>query len=210
MNSGGVLQKGLEALDIALCSSVQQKLLAFGQLLLKWNKIYNLTAIRHPDEVLSLHLLDSLVVLPYLKGVGHLVDVGSGGGLPGIPLAIASPEMDVTSIETVNKKAAFQQQAKIELGLKNFNILNQRVEQVVLEKKADVVISRAFSNLSDFVKLAGHLVIPAGRMFAMKGVYPEAEIADLPVGWKVCETVMLKIPDIDVERHLVVLVREEV
>ena len=210
MNSGGVLQKGLEALDIALCSSVQQKLLAFGQLLLKWNKIYNLTAIRHPDEVLSLHLLDSLVVLPYLKGVGHLVDVGSGGGLPGIPLAIASPEMDVTSIETVNKKAAFQQQAKIELGLKNFNILNQRVEQVVLEKKADVVISRAFSNLSDFEKLAGHLVIPAGRMFAMKGVYPEAEIADLPVGWKVCETVMLKIPDIDVERHLVVLVREEV
>ena len=207
MNQGELLERGLDALGLDLPEAARTRLLAYAALLIKWNKVYNLTAIRDPAEIVTHHLLDSLAVLPHLAGVRTLADVGSGGGLPGIPLAIVRPELAVTSIETVNKKASFQQQARIELGLANFQPLCARVEQVRPEAPFDGVISRAFSDLADFVRLTGHLIAPEGRLYAMKGVYPEAEIAALPAGWAVDARIQLQVPDLDAERHLIVLKR---
>lgn len=205
MSQADLLQRGLTALGLVLPAAAQARLLAFADLLIKWNRTYNLTAIRDPRQVITHHLLDSLAVLPHLGGVQTLADVGSGGGLPGIPLAIARPELAVTSIETVSKKASFQQQARIELGLANFQPLCARVEKVQPEKPFDAVISRAFSELADFVRLTAHLVGPQGRLYAMKGVYPEAEIAALPAAWAVERSVPLQVPELDAERHLIVL-----
>ena len=207
MDAAAVLQQGLHTLSITLTAEKQKRLLAFGQLLLKWNRVYNLTSVRLPEEVLSRHLLDALSVLPHLQGIRRLADVGSGGGLPGIPLAVACPEMHVTSIETVNKKASFQMQARIELGLENLEVLNTRVEQITGVEPFDGIISRAFSSLADFVALAGSLAGMDGRLYAMKGIYPADEIAALPAGWKVAEEIMLEVPGLDAERHLIVLVR---
>ncbi len=211
------LAEGADALGLALPAAVQARLLAFGELLLKWNRIYNLTALRRPEEVVTHHLLDSLAVLPHLAAVERLADIGSGGGLPGIALAIARPEWAVSSIEAVNKKASFQQQAKIELRLANFTVFNARVENVGVEDAfpdlacsgaaRSGVISRAFSSLADFVRLAGHLAGPSGCLYAMKGTYPADEIDTLPAGWEVRETIALAVPGLDAERHLIVLAR---
>lgn len=203
----GQLAEGLAALGLDLPAATQARLVAFGELLLKWNKVYNLTAIRAPQEVVTHHLLDSLAVLPYLGGVKRLADIGSGGGLPGIPLAIVRPELEVVSVETVNKKAAFQQQAKIELDLANFQPLNARVEKLAPQPPFDGVISRAFSELALFAELAGHLAAPGGHLFAMKGAYPEDEIARLPAAWRVAAGHRLAVPGLGAERHLIVLER---
>ncbi len=212
----GTLAEGAAALGLALPAAEQARLLAFGELLLKWNRVYNLTALRRPEEVVTHHLLDSLAVLPHLADVERLADIGSGGGLPGIALAIARPEWAVSSIEAVNKKASFQQQAKIELRLANFTVLNARVENVSMEgafsglagsMACDGVISRAFSSLADFVRLAGHLVGLSGCLYAMKGAHPADEIDALPAGWAVRETIALTVPGLGAERHLVVLAR---
>ena len=207
----GQLAEGIAALGLALPQETVDRLLAFGELLLKWNKVYNLTAIRNPQEVITHHLLDSLAVLPHLGAVNRLADIGSGGGLPGVVLAIVHPGLIVTSIETVGKKASFQQQAKIELGLGNFGVLNKRVEQVQAEflpgGAADGVISRAFSSLADFVNLSGHLVAEGGALYAMKGVNPADEVAALPAGWTVTETHALTVPGLNAERHLLVIRR---
>ena len=207
----GQLAEGIAALGLALPQETVDRLLAFGELLLKWNKVYNLTAIRNPQEVITHHLLDSLAVLPHLGAVSRLADIGSGGGLPGVVLAIVHPGLIVTSIETVGKKASFQQQAKIELGLGNFGVLNKRVEQVQADAlpggAADGVISRAFSSLADFVNLSGHLVAEGGALYAMKGVNPADEVAALPAGWTVTETHALTVPGLDAERHLLVIRR---
>lgn len=207
--SRGLLADGLVALGLDLPEATQTSLIAFGELLLKWNRVYNLTAIRAPQEVVTHHLLDSLAVLPHLGEVARLADIGSGGGLPGIPLAIARPDLEVVSVETVNKKAAFQQQARIELGLTNFRAENVRVEKLVPAQPFDGVISRAFSELALFVELAGHLLAPGGRMFAMKGVYPEEEIARLPAGWHVADTARLTVPGLAAERLLIILQRDD-
>ncbi len=203
-----LLSDGLQALGLDLPPATQASLIAFGELLLKWNKVYNLTAIRAPQEVITHHLLDSLAVLPHLEGVRSLADIGSGGGLPGIPLAIVRPDLAVTSVETVNKKASFQQQAKIELALGNFEPLNARVEKLHPAQPFDGVISRAFSELALFVELAGHLAAPAGRLFAMKGVYPDDEIARLPAGWHVARSDRLNVPGLGAERHLITVERD--
>ena len=203
-----LLSDGLQALGLDLPPPTQARLIAFGELLLKWNKVYNLTAIRAPQEVITHHLLDSLAVLPHLEGVRSLADIGSGGGLPGIPLAIVRPDLAVTSVETVNKKASFQQQAKIELALGNFEPLNVRVEKLHPAQPFDGVISRAFSELALFVELAGHLAAPAGRLFAMKGVYPDDEIARLPAGWHVARSDRLNVPGLGAERHLITVERD--
>ena len=207
----GQLAEGIAALGLALPQETVDRLLAFGELLLKWNKVYNLTAIRNPQEVITHHLLDSLAVLPHLGAVNRLADIGSGGGLPGVVLAIVHPGLIVTSIETVGKKASFQQQAKIELGLGNFGVFNKRVEQVQADAlpggAADGVISRAFSSLADFVNLSGHLVAEGGALYAMKGVNPADEVAALPAGWTVTETHALTVPGLDAERHLLVIRR---
>lgn len=205
------LADGIAALGLALPQETVDRLLAFGELLLKWNKVYNLTAIRGPQELITHHLLDSLAVLPHLTTVNRLADIGSGGGLPGVVLAIVRPGLVVSSIETVGKKASFQQQAKIELGLGNFTVLNKRVEQVQPDAlpggAAEGVISRAFSSLADFVNLSGHLVTEGGALYAMKGVNPADEIAALPAGWAVTETHALVVPGLGAERHLLVIRR---
>lgn len=199
------------ALGLTLTDEALQRLCAFGELLLKWNRVYNLTAIRNPAEVLTHHLLDSLAVLPKLDSVTRLADVGSGAGLPGAVLAIARADLQVSSVEAVNKKASFQQQLKIELQLDNFIVFNRRVEQLKAAELpgggADGVISRAFSSVGSFVAVAGHLLAPGGALYAMKGGYPHAELAELPAGWKEDAVHVLHVPGLDAERHLLVLRR---
>ena len=188
------------------------RLLAFGELLLKWNRVYNLTAIRDPGEIITHHLLDSLAVLPWASRLHTLADIGSGAGLPGIPLALACPGLTVYSIEAVGKKASFQQQAKIELRLDNLVIINRRAETI---RAADFpgggvegVISRAFSSLTDFAQRAGHWIKDGGALYAMKGVLPQAEIAALPAGWQLEATHPLAVPGLEAERHLLILRRK--
>jgi 16S rRNA (guanine527-N7)-methyltransferase len=200
--------EGIAALGLRLPVGAADRLAAYLALLLKWNKVYNLTAIRNPDEMVTHHLLDSLAVLPVLQEAvpaGRqyaLADVGSGAGLPGIVLAIARPDWSVTSVETVEKKAAFQRQAQIELGLKNFSVHGGRVED--LAGRFDAVIARAFASLADFVNLAGHL---ADCLWAMKGAYPADEVAALPAGWAVKNCHELRVPGLDARRHLLELGR---
>jgi len=196
------LRAGIASLGLALTSDAEDKLTRYLALLAKWNRTYNLTAIHDEERMVSHHLLDSLAVLPHLKDVTTLADVGSGAGLPGIPLAICRPELAVTSIEASQKKAAFQQQAKIELGLANLDIRCRRVEQVTMSFAA--VIARAFAELAAFVAQAGHL---SSRLLAMKGAYPRAELERLPAGWRLVEAVRLEVPGLAAERHLIVLGR---
>lgn len=208
MNLGAALQGGLAAMGLDLSGPQQDRLLAFIALLAKWNRTYNLTAIRDEREMLTHHLLDSLSVVPAL-GASNLAgrrwaDVGSGAGLPGIPLAIACPELEIASIEAVEKKASFQRQAKIELGLANLTIENCRVEDIPASG-FDAVITRAFADLADIVSLAGHLLKPSGRLLAMKGVLPEDEIERIPPGWMLRQALPLQVPGLDAKRHLLVI-----
>jgi len=203
------IERGLAAMGIELPEAAHEKLAAFAALLAKWNRVYNLTAIRDASQIVTHHLLDSLVILPHLATVKTLADIGSGGGLPGIPLAIARPDLSVTSIETVNKKASFQQQARIELKLDNFHPVCARVEEVRQSPGFDGIVSRAFAELADFVRLSGHLLVPGGRLYAMKGVYPHEEIARLPEGFRLAQALELTVPELDAHRHLIIIERTE-
>lgn len=194
------LEEGIDALGLALPPETKTRLQGYLTLLQKWNRVYNLTAVRDPDQMVTHHLLDSLAVLPHLGGLTTLADVGSGGGLPGLILAACRPELQVTSVEANQKKAAFQQQAKIELGLANVSIHCGRVE--TMTGSFDAVISRAFAELADFIRWSGHL---SRRLLAMKGTYPEAELTRLPPGWRAAEAIKLIVPGLDAERHLIVL-----
>lgn len=200
------LAEGIAALGLTLPAGAEEKLVAYLALLAKWNRVYNLTAIRDPNELVTHHLLDSLAVLPELQKSApagrhfRLADVGSGAGLPGLVLAIARPDWSLVSIEAVDKKAAFQRQAMIELGLANVSIHCRRVEDV--EERFDAVISRAFASLADFARMAGHL---ADTLWAMKGGYPADEIAALPPDWRVAASHRLAVPGLDAERHLLQL-----
>ena len=196
------LASGLTALDITLPAEAQQKLLVFRDLLLKWNKTYNLTALRDPAQAISHHLLDSLAILPHV-GAGNLLDVGSGGGLPGIPLAIAMPELAVTMVDTVQKKTTFLQQAVIELGLKNVTVHHARVEE--LQGQYAQISSRAFAEIGLFISLTRHLLAPGGRWLAMKGVRPDDELKALPADITVEAIIPLTVPGLDAERHLIIL-----
>lgn len=204
------LREGLAALGLELPDAVQAKLLAYVALLKKWNATYNLTAIRDEAEMVTQHLLDSLSVLPVLQESAlagrRWADIGSGAGLPGIPLAIVQPELEMSLIETVEKKSAFQRQAKIELGLANVTVVNRRVEDVP-GGAFDAVISRAFADLADFVRLAGPLLTQGGRLYAMKGQLPEDEINRLPPGWAIVKCTPLNVPGLDAQRHLLVIER---
>ncbi|MDR1424627.1 MAG: 16S rRNA (guanine(527)-N(7))-methyltransferase RsmG [Azoarcus sp.] len=204
----GALTDGLDALGLT-APELPARLLAFGELLLKWNRTYNLTAIRAPHELITHHLLDSLAALPALADVHSLADVGSGAGLPGIAFALARPDLTVLSVESVGKKASFQQQAKIELKLANFSVLNRRIETLrpadLPNGRVEAVISRAFSSLADFVRLAGHLARDGGALIAMKGARPDDEIAGLPDDWRVTDLRPLAVPGLDAARHVLVL-----
>jgi 16S rRNA (guanine527-N7)-methyltransferase len=208
MTTAEKLAAGVAALGIALPEMAQQKLLAYLALLVKWNRTYNLTAVRDEDEMVTHHLLDSLTVLPHLDGIANLADVGSGAGLPCVPLAVARPEMRLTSVEANQKKTAFQQQAKIELGLSNLSIHCGRVELLKPETPFDAVISRAFSDLALFVRVAGGLLREGGRLLAMKGVMPVDELAGLPAGWRMTAAHVLAVPGLAAQRHLIVLERD--
>ena len=210
VNLAEQLHAGLTTLRLELSAAMQAKLLAYVALLKKWNGTYNLTAIRDEAEMLTQHLLDSLSVLPVLEKSApagrRWADIGSGAGLPGIPLAIARPDLEMSLIETVEKKAAFQRQAKIELGLANVTVVNRRVEDVG-GGVFDAVISRAFADLTDFVRLSGHLLAQGGRLYAMKGQLPEDEIKRLPPGWALVNCTPLNVPGLDAQRHLLVIER---
>lgn len=202
-----LLHAGLQQLELPLPEGVEAQLLAYLSLLSKWNRVHNLTAVRDEYQMVSHHLLDSLTVLPYVAAYASLADVGSGGGLPGIPLAMARPDMAVTLIEANRKKAAFLQQAKIELGLRHVSIHCGRVEDYTPAVLFDAVISRAFSELALFVRVAGHLCAPNAPLLAMKGVDPQGEIAQLSSGWQVTQTQSLHVPGLDAQRHLLTILR---
>jgi 16S rRNA (guanine527-N7)-methyltransferase len=199
------LAEGLQAMGIALDAAAQAKLVAYLRLIEKWNKVHNLTAVREPDRMVTLHLLDSLSLMPHVAGAGTLLDVGTGAGLPGIPLAIALPQLAVTLLDSSHKKATFLRQAKAELALANVEIACERVEHWRPGKAFDLVVSRAFAELADFVTQARHLVAPGGAMLAMKGVHPFEEIAKVPATHRVENVIELRIPTLDAQRHLVLL-----
>lgn len=207
-----LLRSGADELRVDLTDEQQGKLLDFVALLAKWNTVYNLTAIRDPRQMVIQHILDSLAIVPHIAGRdgSSVLDVGSGGGLPGIVLAIVHPEWSVTLNDIVHKKTAFQAQVKAELKLGNLSVVTGRVETlrpgVEVPGKFDVIVSRAFAELADFVTLARHLVAPRGAIWAMKGVRPDGEIERLPAGSKAVQVIRLVVPSLDAERHLVEVV----
>jgi 16S rRNA (guanine527-N7)-methyltransferase len=204
-----LLAEGTGRLGIALAPEQHQKLLDYVTLLGKWNSVYNLTAIRDPRQMLIQHVLDSLSIIPSLaaRSPASVLDVGSGGGLPGIVLAIAQPGWQITLNDIVQKKTAFQAQAKAELGLANLSVVTGRVETlragIEVPARFDAVVSRAFAEMADFVTLARHLVSVDGVIWAMKGVRPDSEIGRLPDAAHVKQVVRLTVPFLDAERHLV-------
>ena len=202
MSARAALRNGLERLGLPLNDAAQAKLLAYLELLAKWNKVHNLTAIREPEKMISHHLLDSLAVLPHLPA-GALADVGSGGGLPGIPIAIAEPTRAVTVNDASHKKAAFLQQAIIELRLANAQVHVGRVQAWRPAQKFACVIARGFAELADFIAACRHLLAPGGVLAAMKGVYPADELARVPAGADCGEVRRLEVPLLGAERHLV-------
>ena len=200
------LESGLDTLGVTLSASARSSLLEYCDLLIKWNKTFNLTSVDDPEQMISLHLLDSLAVLPFLPG-GRVLDVGTGAGLPGIPLAIARPEQAFVLLDSNGKKTRFLVQASGQLGLENVEVVNQRVEQYQVQELFDVIISRAFSSLGQFLSTCNPLVSPRGQFLAMKGKLPEDELHHLPDGFHLVSSVELKVPGLDAERHLLMLRR---
>ncbi|EJM97496.1 16S rRNA (guanine(527)-N(7))-methyltransferase RsmG [Herbaspirillum sp. YR522] len=205
------LRQGAQALGLALSQQQCQRLLDYQALLGKWNKVYNLTAVRDPSQMMTHHLLDSLAAVAAFAGARRVLDVGAGGGLPGIVLAIwaaeAEPAMHITLVDTVQKKTAFLTQVKAQLQLSNVTVLHARVEQLPVEQQYDVITSRAFAELKDFVEWSNHLLLADGKFIALKGVMPQQEIERLPTGWAVTAVQALQVPGLDAERHLVFLER---
>jgi 16S rRNA (guanine527-N7)-methyltransferase len=198
------LHDGVHALGIDVGPQALRALGDYANLLERWNRTYNLTAVRELERIVPLHLLDSLAVLPWVGDL-DLLDVGSGGGLPGIPLALAKPALQVTLLDSNSKKSAFQQQAAIELGLGNVRVVCGRIEQFRPKAPFSRIVSRAFSEIADFVSPTRHLLAPDGRWLAMKGVYPEDEILHLPEGVVVEDVHRLVVPGVEGDRHIVVL-----
>lgn len=204
-NLGRELRDGVAQLPFAVSEEQIEKMLGYLALLVKWNSVYNLTSVRDPHEMIKLHILDSLSAVHAFAGVPSILDVGSGGGLPAIILAIMYPDASVSMIDIVNKKTAFLTQVKAELKLKNVTVHTGRVELLKVEHPFHVITSRAFSELNNFVNWSHHLLREDGRFFAMKGVSPKDEIERLPEGWEVERIEELKVPGLHVERHLVVI-----
>jgi 16S rRNA (guanine527-N7)-methyltransferase len=206
------LEAGLQEMGLQISAEQQQKLLDYVALIYKWNQVHNLTAVREPLEMVTLHILDSLSVLPYVKApyidCKRLLDVGAGAGLPSIPLAICLPELQVTAIDAVQKKVSFMRQAKAQLALTNFNVIHGRIEDQQVPSKDmpemfDVITSRAFSEIGLFIKLTKHLLADGGRWLAMKGAIPQHEFDKS--GIQPEEIKVLRVAGLDAERHLIVL-----
>ena len=204
MDNRQKLQSGLKEMGLDLSGGQLDKLLAYVEMLKKWNKTYNLTALRDESQIISHHLLDSLTLPPYLEGAQTMLDVGSGGGQPGIPAAVCRPDLQITLLDANTKKTSFLQQAAIELELKNVRVVSGRVE-AVQGLRADVITSRAFAELADFVNWTAHLLQDGGCWAAMKGVYPAAEIDRLPDSVCVECVDKIRVPQLNAERHMVIL-----
>lgn len=206
------LQQAAEQLALSLTAEQQDKLLAYLDLFARWNAAYNLSAVRDPSEMLERHIIDSLSVVNLCgespQDCSPLIDVGPGGGLPGIPLAIIHPERPISLLDSNGKKSRFQFQVASQLKLANINVVNQRVEAYQPGQAYAGVVSRAFASLQDMVAGSEHLLAPGGRFYAMKGKIPEDELSALPKGIKVEQLHALQVPGCDAERHLIVLVRE--
>lgn len=198
------LAAGLSALDLHI-EGLDSRLLEYLALLQRWNATYNLTAIRDPAQMLCRHLFDSLAIAPHVQGT--LADIGSGAGLPGIPLALARPTLHVTLVESSGKKARFLREALRVLQLDNARVAHVRAETLAEDGHYDCVVSRAFSSLAEFVRVGAHLLQPDGRLLAMKGRLPTEEIAALPTGWRLVASHALHVPGLAAQRHLLELVR---
>lgn len=199
------LKKGIKTLGLDISEQQIDLLINYLHLLIKWNKAYNLTAVRKPLDMVNRHLLDSLSIVPYIQGK-RIIDVGSGPGLPGIPLAICYPELSVTTLDSNGKKTRFQQQVKTELALENLTIINDRVENCQFEP-FDQVISRAFASIEDMINWTHQLCKKEGVFLAMKGLYPDSELAELPAGYELKQCHPLDVPETEGERHLLILGR---
>ena len=201
------LETGLRELNLN-CSPLQlEKLLKYLELLQRWNKAFNLTAIRDPLQMVRLHLLDSLAIHPYVQGLKSIIDVGTGPGLPGIPLAILNPEINFTLLDSNGKKTRFLFQAINELKLTNASEINHRVEAYQPNQLFDAVISRAFSSISDMLNQCDHLVSDQGCFLAMKGKKPDSELSQMSKAYKVIEVSEVNVPLIDSERHLIKIIK---
>lgn len=198
-----VLNKGVAELALELSAAQQEQLLDYLALLNKWNSVYNLTSVRDPMQMMTLHLLDSLAAVPAFAGAQNVLDVGAGGGLPGVVLAISKPDMKLSMIDTVHKKTAFLTQVKAQLGLANVTVYTMKVQELAVAQLFDVITSRAFADLSDFVNWSGHLLEEGGRFIALKGTAPADERERLPAPWHVTDLQPLRVPGLDAERHLV-------
>jgi 16S rRNA (guanine527-N7)-methyltransferase len=202
-----LLEQGVATLQLHLNHQQINQLMSYLELLIKWNAVYNLTSVRDPLEMVKQHLLDSLSAAYAFREAKSILDVGSGGGLPGVVLAIVYPDKQISLIDTVHKKTAFLKQVKAELSLKNVTVYTGRVEQLEqqlgLPIAFDVITSRAFSELVNFVSWAGYLLAPLGSMIALKGQLPQSEIDQLPRGWKVTEIQAITVPELAAQRHLI-------
>ena len=193
--------------DIALTQKQQQQLVRYVELLDKWNKAYNLTSVRLPQEMMVKHIMDSLVVAPHLTG-HHYIDVGTGPGLPGIVLAIALPETQFVLLDSLGKRVRFLMHVKHELGLDNVTPVQSRVEEYQPSVKLDGVLSRAFASLQDMIDWCSHLIDHSGKFIALKGVFPSEELDLLPTGVKFEQKIALEVPDLDAQRHLIILSKD--
>jgi len=198
------LADGISALGLDLPAAQQQQLLRYVSLLNKWNKAYNLTAVREPQDMVVRHLLDSLSVLPHVQPTA-IIDVGTGAGIPGMPLAIAMPALQVTLLDGNGKKTRFAKQAVLELGLTNVEVVQSRAEQY--RNASPQVISRAFASLPDMLHVSGHMLAPGGRMLAMKAALTDMEMAGVQAPWQ-AQRISLQVPRLDERRQLIVLTRD--
>jgi 16S rRNA (guanine527-N7)-methyltransferase len=202
-----MLATGLATLRLQLTCAQQRQLLDFIALLEKWNRSFNLTSIEGAEAMVSHHLLDSLSILPFIAG-NEVLDVGSGAGLPGLPLAVARPEWRIALLDSNGKKTRFMQQAVLELGLSNISVIKSRIEEYRPERAFDTVVSRAFSSLGEFVQASRAACGPQTKLLAMKGVYPEAELKELAATGYKADVVKLSVPGLSAERHLVSLQKQ--
>ena len=199
------IDAGLRALGLEIDDTARAKMKAHLDLVAKWNRVHNLTSVREPEQMVTLHLIDSLSIAPHLGAARRVADIGTGAGFPGVPLALASPQMRMTLVESSHKKCSFLEQVKAEVGIANIEVVCERVEQWKPAEPFDAVVSRAFAELADFVSQAAHLVRSGGVLLAMKGVHPYEEIARLPASHRVREVAEMRVPGLDAKRHLVVL-----
>lgn len=202
------LAEGIDALGLGVSAHTQERLLAFRDLLARWNRTYNLTAVRNPAQMIERHLLDSLAVTPYLNGE-RVLDVGSGAGLPGVPLALVEDQRHFVLLDSQAKRARFLRQVTIELGIANLEVVQARVEDYRPACLFDTIVSRAFSRIADFVRLAGMLCAGQGVLLAMKGMLDATELSELAPPWSVVETIPLVVPGLVAERHLLRIARPE-